>query len=361
MNTEPALTRLERTLADRFQRGFPLAPRPFAAVAEVVGATEAEVLAAVQALARRGLVSRVGPVFRPGVVGASTLAAMGVPSERLAEVAAEVSRRPEVNHNYEREHRLNLWFVVTAADRVHLDRTLRGIEQATGLPVLSLPLREEYHIDLGFRIDGSRDSVAARRAPSAELCAPLTEADGALIEAIQDGLPLVSAPYAEVAGAAGTTEAAVLQRLVHWCDAGIVKRFGIVLRHRPLGFAANAMVVWNVPDDEVSDLGRRLASADFVTLCYRRARALPDWPYNLYCMIHGRDRAVVVAQIDALKRRFGLQRFATATLFSQSAFKQRGARYRFAGKIGEPVGAAGPASARAPEIPSPVAVEPLHG
>ena len=145
----------EKALLDGFQRDFPLVPRPYAAVAERLGMTEAELLAMLRRLRDAGAVGRVGAVVRPGTVGASTLAAMAVPPERLDAVAALVSARPEVNHNYEREHRYNLWFVVTAASRDRVAAVLREIAAAAGLPVLALPLAREYRIDLGFPLQWS--------------------------------------------------------------------------------------------------------------------------------------------------------------------------------------------------------------
>lgn len=145
----------EKALLDGFQRDFPLVPRPYAAVAERLGMTEAELLAMLRRLRDAGAVGRVGAVVRPGTVGASTLAAMAVPPERLDAVAALVSARPEVNHNYEREHRYNLWFVVTAASRDRVAAVLREIAAAAGLPVLDLPLAREYRIDLGFPLQWS--------------------------------------------------------------------------------------------------------------------------------------------------------------------------------------------------------------
>jgi len=141
---------LDRRLLDEFQSGFPLSPRPFAWMAERLGLTEAEVLDRLRRLTAAGAVSRVGPVFRPRRLGASTLSAMAVPPERLAEVAALVSAYPEVNHNYEREHAFNLWFVLTAPDQARLDQVRAEIEGRTGLAVLDLPMLAEYHIDLGF-------------------------------------------------------------------------------------------------------------------------------------------------------------------------------------------------------------------
>lgn len=143
---------LERRLIDAFQRGLPLVPRPYAEIAATLGTTEEAVLAALARLDAAGVLSRVGAVLAPGRVGASTLAAMAVPGERLDEVAGLVSSYEEVNHNYERAHRLNLWFVVTAASRARLAEVLSEIEARTGLAVLDLPLERAYHIDLGFPI-----------------------------------------------------------------------------------------------------------------------------------------------------------------------------------------------------------------
>lgn len=153
MTGTPLLDRLDaldRRLLDDFQSGIPLAPRPFALMAEQLGVAEAEVIARLQRLTKAGAVSRVGPVFRPRQVGASTLAAMAVPPERLAEVATLVNGFPEVNHNYEREHDFNLWFVLTAPDQTRLEQVLDEIGRRAGLPVMDLPMLAEYHIDLGF-------------------------------------------------------------------------------------------------------------------------------------------------------------------------------------------------------------------
>ena len=145
-----ALDDIDRRLLNDFQSGFPLVPRPFAEVAARLGVEEAEVIARLDRLNAAGAVSRVGPVLRPRRVGASTLAAMAVPEQRLREVADLVSRFAEVNHNYAREHRFNLWFVLTTVDEDRLAEVIQEIESQTGIEVLDLPMLEEYHIDLGF-------------------------------------------------------------------------------------------------------------------------------------------------------------------------------------------------------------------
>jgi siroheme decarboxylase len=146
------LTDLERRLLNDFQHDLPLSPRPYAEMGKRLGVDEQAVIDALERLRERGVVSRVGAVFRPHSIGASTLAAMAVPPERLEEVAGIVNAYPHVNHNYEREHDYNLWFVVTAPDEGELCDVLEDMERATGLPVLALPLLEDYHIDLGFEL-----------------------------------------------------------------------------------------------------------------------------------------------------------------------------------------------------------------
>ena len=147
---EAVLNDMERRLLNDFQHDFPLSPTPYADIAHRLGVSEAEVLEALTRLKKQGAVSRVGAVLRPNTVGVSTLAAMAVPGAELETVAALVSAYPEVNHNYERENLLNLWFVVTAPDSAHLQQVLGDIASRSGYEVLPFPLLEDYHIDLGF-------------------------------------------------------------------------------------------------------------------------------------------------------------------------------------------------------------------
>jgi DNA-binding Lrp family transcriptional regulator len=147
------LDALSRRLIERFQHGMPLCAAPYQAMAEALGCSESELLACLHSLAESGALSRIGPVFEHSRAGASTLVALAVPGERLEQVAAQINQYPEVNHNYAREHRYNLWFVLTGPDRPHLDRLLAQIHAATGLTPLDLPMHTAYRIDLGFPLD----------------------------------------------------------------------------------------------------------------------------------------------------------------------------------------------------------------
>ena len=328
---------IEQRLLNDYQRGFPLQPRPWASIASDLDTTPDKVLDSLKKLSQQGVVSRVGPVFRPNRVGVSTLAAMAVPEDELEAVAAKVSAFEEVNHNYEREHELNLWFVATAPDQMALDDCLKAIESETGYVIISLPMLKEYHIDLGFRMqldacsrlhDEAGDVGAADDAPSTPEPPVDEKRDADLIAAIQLGLPLVERPFFEVGRKLGLSEQAVIQRIGAMQAEGVIKRMGVVVRHHELGYRSNAMMVLDVPDDKVEAVGWRLSTVDCVTLCYQRPRRLPQWPYNLFCMIHGKDRADVLACIDDVINELQLAGLQRAVLFSKRRFKQRGAVYR---------------------------------
>jgi DNA-binding Lrp family transcriptional regulator len=321
------LAPLERALIDGWQRDFPLCSRPYREIADELGADEEEVLAALARMSDAGLISRIGAAVRPNTAGASLLAAMRVPAGAMVAVAEIINQEPGVNHNYEREHAINLWFVVTGRDRGAVSETLARIRRASGFDILELPLERAYYIDLGFPLSGERSEP--RRVASNPWCpaaAWLVDAvDRDLLALLGEGLTVEPSPYLTLARGAGIGEAEAIERLGRLQRLGVIARFGLIVRHRALGFRANAMTVWDVSDSEVDRVGERLAAEPCVSLCYRRPRRLPDWPFNLFCMVHGRDRDIVKAQVAELTRRGGLEGRPHAVLFSRRCFRQRGA------------------------------------
>lgn len=329
-------TDLEFHLLNDWQRDFPLIPRPFARLGATLGIAEDEVLERLRRLRAQGAVSRVGAVFRPRTLSWSTLAAVAVDESRLEAVAAAINAYPEVNHNYEREHHYNLWFVLAAPSQGRVERILAEIGELAGCAPLDLPMLEDFHIDLGFdltddrRARGHLDGAGAP-ATIERLRASLEPADRALAAALDDGLDLVPRPYAALGERLGCAEQAVLARLDRLLALGVMRRFGVVVRHRELGYTANAMVVWDIADARVGDVGQRLAREPAVTLCYRRPRREPVWRYNLFSMVHGRDRAAVLAEVArleaGLRAEFDLPDPACQPLFSRRRFKQCGTRH----------------------------------
>ncbi len=143
---------LQQQLIDAYQKGLPVCSRPYLEMANRLGTTEGEVIGALDELKTNGALSRVGPVFNHKKAGASTLAAMSVPEDELAAVAERVNAFEGVNHNYAREHKFNLWFVVTAPDQDQLQIALKEIELSGGYKVMSLPMVKSHFIDLGFKV-----------------------------------------------------------------------------------------------------------------------------------------------------------------------------------------------------------------
>lgn len=313
---------LNTRLLDEFQRDLPLVSRPFAAMAETLGTTESDVLDRLARLQDCGRISRVGATCRPNTAGASTLAALAIPGPRIEEVAAIVGAEPGVNHSYLREDRWNLWFVATAPSGDDLATSLARIEAASGLPVLSLPLVRPFNIDLGFRLRGPRQSLGLDRDPDMGALRP---DDRPLMQALSQGLDLVPAPFAALADSLGRAEAEILARIRALSEARILTRVGVIVRHRALGWAANAMVVWQLPPEAIEAAGRALSQVPGVTLCYQRRTVPGVWDWPLFCMIHARSRPEAMAVLDRARALPDLAGVPHKILFSTRCFKQRGA------------------------------------
>ena len=156
----------------------------------------------------------------------------------------------------------------------------------------------------------------------------IDDIDSQLIEIFQQGLPVVSRPYALIGQQLNLSEDEVIARLTRLKKQGLVKRLGVVVNHRRMGYKANAMVVFDVPNHLADQIGGHISQFGFVNLCYQRPRHGEKWPYNLYCMIHGKNREKVLQQLDYLIESCGLAQFSREILFSRKCFKQRGAFYQ---------------------------------
>jgi siroheme decarboxylase len=308
-------------LLDRFQRDLPLEPRPFARIAVKLGLSEAAVIDRLAAMQAAGRIARVGGTVRPNTAGASTLAALAVPEDRIEAVADIVGAEPGVNHSYLREADWNLWFVATAPDTAALDAMLARIEGASGLPLLDLRLVRPFNIDLGFPLAGRPVAMPGGRGVETAI---LRADDRPLLDALSRGLDLTPRPYAALALRLGRDETAVISRVGVLLAAGILTRLGVIVRHRSLGFTANAMVVWNVAD--ASEAGPALAVLPGVTLAYERRPVAGVWPYRLFCMIHARTRPEALEVLDAARALPELHGVDHRVLFSTRCFKQSGAR-----------------------------------
>jgi DNA-binding Lrp family transcriptional regulator len=314
---------IDQALLDRFQRDFPLVPRPFTVLAETLGLSEALVIERLERLRAEGRITRVGATVRPNTAGASTLAAMAVPEDRIETVAGIVNQEVGVNHSYLREHRWNLWFVATAPDGEALERSLGRLRVATGLDILDLRLERPFNIDLGFSLRADRRALPPRREPDLSVLRP---ADRPILHALSQGLSLVAHPFAALAKTLGRGEDDVLGRIRVLAEAGILTRVGVIVRHRAIGWTSNAMVVWAVPEDRIGAAGEALATHPGMTLCYQRRTVPGLWEYPLFSMIHARSRPEALSILDGAARLPALRGVRYEALFSLRCFRQSGAR-----------------------------------
>ncbi|MDX1710316.1 MAG: AsnC family transcriptional regulator [Rhodovibrionaceae bacterium] len=155
---------------------------------------------------------------------------------------------------------------------------------------------------------------------------PIDDLDRRLIAETQGGLPLVAQPYAALAERLGTSAGEVQQRLQRLLDTGVIRRIGVVPNHYALGLSANGMTVWDVADAAVARLGAEVGALDFVSHCYRRPRHLPVWPYNLFAMAHGRDRAEVEEKAQRIAGLLGEHCRGHDILYSTRLLKKTGLR-----------------------------------
>jgi DNA-binding Lrp family transcriptional regulator len=167
---------------------------------------------------------------------------------------------------------------------------------------------------------------ASRRQPPASDTAAFDALDRRIIVATQGGLPRVTRPYHAIGEQVGATAAEVMARLQRMLDRGMIRRIGVVPNHYALGYRFNAMSVWNVPDERIRELGQTIGALEFVSHCYHRPRHPPEWPYNLFAMVHGRDRDEVEAKAADIARLLGDADRGHALLYSTRILKKTGLR-----------------------------------
>jgi DNA-binding Lrp family transcriptional regulator len=304
------------------QHEFPLAARPFRAIARRTGSTEQAVLESFRTQRAAGALSRIGAVWARGAGGAGALCAMRVPREDLERVAAIVNAEGGVNHNYEREHAWNLWYVITGTSSSQVREAALRIEDAAGLDCLFLPMVRAYRVDLGFDL---LDAASHSRDAGAD-GTPVDEADRPLAALAERGLSLVERPFDLWAAELGTGTESVLATLDRWKTQGTLRRFGVVVRHHDLGYSANAMTVVQAPPSRADAIGAALAAQPGVTLAYQRITDA-RWPYNLYFMVHARVRGEAEERVAQALEAAGATPLPHETLFSLRRFKQTGGRY----------------------------------
>lgn len=284
-----------RLLLDRIQRSFPIVASPYLALSQGLGIGEEEVRERLLQLKRQNLLRQISAIFNTGALGyRSSLVAMAVPEDGLEPAVAAINRYPGVSHNYLRPGSYNIWFTIAVPPGLSLGKTVDTLATAAGgWPTLILPALRKYKLAVVLDMLEEGEEGAADMRPDLPHLEPSVAFQATtqhihVVRCIQDDLPLIERPFAAWAETLGMSEASLLDLIAGWLSQGFMRRFAAILNHREVGFNANGMVVWSCPPEEIDAYGTILASRPEVSHCYHRP-GFPEWPYNLYAMVHGRS------------------------------------------------------------------------
>jgi DNA-binding Lrp family transcriptional regulator len=302
----------DRRLLETIQQAVPLTPRPFEQVARRLGLAEADVLARLRRVRDEGLVSRISAIFDTRGLGyESALVAATVPPERVDAAAAIINEHPGVSHNYLRTAAYNLWFTLAVPpdSRLGLERTAARLAELSGaMSYRLLPAVRVFKIGVRLPLAESDEELPIETAvqSASAPCEPaggeleLTPQIMAAVLALQENLPIEPRPFDATAARHGLTVERMLALAEQLRGSGVMRRYAAVLRHRAAGYAVNCMTVWSVPAERIEQIGAILAGFREVTHCYQRP-AFPDWPYDLYAMVHCRAPDDCRRLIDRMK------------------------------------------------------------
>lgn len=316
----------DRKLLNLMQGSFPIEPRPYLRVAQEAGIGEQEAMARVRELLAKRIIRQVTPIFDTRALGyASMLVAAKVDPDFPHRAAKVINAHPGVSHNYLRNHDFNLWFTIAVepGSPLGLDGTLQVLAEESGATsVRQLPTLKLFKIRMDLEMEGDTRALAAAAEASepVELARqPYDELDIAVIRALQGDMPVISEPYAPAAKQLGMTHEAFLSHLRGMQQRRLLRRVAAILYHRRAGFSANGMGVWKVPEDQILQIGKRMAATRGISHCYERP-TYPDWPYSVFTMAHGRSKQECDAILDAIAEATGIKE--RATLYSSTEFKK---------------------------------------
>jgi DNA-binding Lrp family transcriptional regulator len=320
------LDELDKRLLNLLQGSFPLAPRPYAGVAELAGVSEDEVLRRARRLLDQRIIREITPIFDTRVLGyKSMLVAARVDPENPWQAAKIINSHPGVSHNYLRDHDFNIWFTIATEpdSKLGLDGTLEVLQRLTGAEsVRKLPTLRLFKIRMDLEMEKGTDALSAA-AEASEPAEPeaieLSELDVAVIRAAQGPMEAVPEPFAAAAAQLGLTQEGLLDHLEGMRERRALRRVAAILFHRRAGFSANGMGVWRVPQERVTELGPRMASFRGISHCYQRP-TYPDWPYSLFTMAHGRSKDECDAILESIAEDTGIEE--RRTLYSSTEFKK---------------------------------------
>ncbi len=326
--SEVAHTAVENSLLGMLQSAFPLSREPYADMGAALGISEDEIIRYIGDLKKRGIVRQISPVLDGRRLGfQSTLIALKVDQPDIKKAEKFLTAHPGISHGYEREHEFNIWVTLSVPPRADLNSEVKDISASSHAQAsMALPAVRVFKLRTNFsRIDDNMYEEGIPGGNGLPGRARLLKADRKVINGLQRDLPLSPDPFAQLANSLGTDVDEMLAQSRSLLRRGIIRRYGASINHRNAGFRANAMTCWKVPAGSVQKIGHLLAGDRHVSHCYERA-VTDWWRYNLFAMVHSRDRNTCLEIIDKMKARTGLTDYVA--LFSIREFKKTRILYR---------------------------------
>ncbi len=314
---------MENELLFEMQNAFPMSQRPFKAVAEKLNTTEEEVLSLVQKLKDEKIIRQTSAIFDTKRLGyKSSLVAFKVDEDKIDQAADIINAHPGVSHNYLRNHDYNIWFTMAVApdSKLGLEKTIEILKERTGADdAIILPTLKMFKISVKMDTTGKRaKKEKVKKLAHKEI--ELTPLHIAVIKELQKDIEVTQEPFKKAAEKLGLSYAQFFEIAQELKESGVMRRFATILNHRKAGFGANAMSVWAVPEEKGEEIGREMAEFSAVSHCYLRP-SYPNWPYNLFAMVHAKTQEECDTLIEEMAKESGLTEYGK--LYSTVEFKKQ--------------------------------------
>jgi siroheme decarboxylase len=320
---------LDKEILNEIQWTFPLTPKPYSEMAKKFGLSDQEMMQRLRVLKEAGIIRQISAIFDTRKLGyKSALVAMAIEPEKLDYVANQVNRHPGVSHNYERNHEYNLWFTLAVPPgsdlKTEIDKfsKLPGIKKTRLLPTIKL-----FKIGVKLEmVDEKKSDVkpSEEKKKIIETKFIATEEEKNYIRELQKDLDIIERPFLKSAQKLGITEEQLLEKVKQYEEIGVMRRFAAILRHREVGFTANGMIVWKVPDERIEEVGEKLGSFPQISHCYQRP-VYPDWPYSVFSMVHCKSIADAEEMAKQIQKQVDVNDYKI--LFSSREFKKTRVEY----------------------------------
>ncbi|MFA5233596.1 MAG: Lrp/AsnC family transcriptional regulator [Sulfurimonas sp.] len=289
-------------ILSRIQKKFPLVARPFKVIADELNMSEDKVLEILQEQKKSNIIRQTSAIFDTKRLGyKSSLVAFKIPSEKISDAVKIINSHPGISHNYERNHDFNIWFTVAVSptSKLGLEKTVALLAEATGAEdYIILPTLKLFKINVKLNTTGNdekKEEVKKVKHTDIEL----TPLHHSIIRYAQNDIEMVKEPFKKIVEALNIDYDTFFNALSELQEAGVMRRFASILNHRKAGFSANAMVVWDVDEENGEAIGEKAAAFSAVSHCYLRPK-YENWQYNLFTMVHGKSTEETNAIIEEM-------------------------------------------------------------